>query len=390
MRVTGVGTGGGAASWQSAAGSFEAVQGATSTTINAGDRFYFLSRESSGSGQIAHLFDTENALAAGLLTEIRNNGTPVFGIDFGGRVAMAGANGDTRILEFGDEADANLANPGAPKLTFAYSTTAGNCWARLQPHNNDAALTPCVHLRYGAGVGVFNSDGSAAVDFFVVATGKVSFDGTAGSTTSAVGDSYIVKSAASGGNLSVFYDAAEKIRYDGTDWRVLASGKWGLYTAIGDAEPTAELISGGLALGAGGASAVDSGVERDAAGVVKITNGAGANTGLIKRIATPVTALADGANIASDWSLANNGRVTLGGNRQLSNPSNAVDGQVYTYEIIQDGTGNRGLTFDTKFKFGTDIASYTPSTAAGAADYITCKYNSSDDEFRVVAIVRGY
>ena len=50
------------------------------------------------------------------------------------------------------------------------------------------------------------------------------------------------------------------------------------YAAAGDANPTASLGDGALVLGAGGASAVDAGIQRSGAGVVKVTDG-GAGSG---------------------------------------------------------------------------------------------------------------
>lgn len=100
--------------------------------------------------------------------------------------------------------------------------------------------------------------------------------------------------------------------------------------------------------------------------------------------------LTDGATIATDASLSNFFRVTLGGNRTLSNPTNGVDGQLVTWSVKQDGTGSRTLTTDTKFRFGTDITSITLTTTAGKTDHIGARYNSGDDKWDVIAFVRGF
>lgn len=64
-----------------------------------------------------------------------------------------------------------------------------------------------------------------------------------------------------------------------------------------------------------------------------------------------VNLLADGANILSDFSLGNVHTVTLGGNRTLNNPTNKVIGEIHTWIITQDGTGDRTLAFGTDFNF---------------------------------------
>lgn len=90
-----------------------------------------------------------------------------------------------------------------------------------------------------------------------------------------------------------------------------------------------------------------------------------------------VVALSDGATILIDASLANNFRVTLGGNRTLGNPLNLIDGQVFNIRIKQDGTGSRTLTYGTMFKFPGGTAPVL-STAANALDFMSCQYDAAD------------
>lgn len=103
----------------------------------------------------------------------------------------------------------------------------------------------------------------------------------------------------------------------------------------------------------------------------------------------PVT-LTDAATIATDASLGNHFRVTLGGNRTLGNPTNPTDGQKAIWEVIQDGTGSRTLAMDTKFLFGTDITSITLTTTASKRDLITAVYNSTLDKWLVCGFMRGF
>lgn len=83
-----------------------------------------------------------------------------------------------------------------------------------------------------------------------------------------------------------------------------------------------------------------------------------------------VTTLTDEANIAWDLSANQVARVTLGGNRTLSNPTNKVEGNVYVLIVKQDGTGGRTLSFSSDYKFAGGIAP-TITTTANKADVLT-------------------
>jgi hypothetical protein len=86
---------------------------------------------------------------------------------------------------------------------------------------------------------------------------------------------------------------------------------------------------------------------------------------------TPV-ALTDAATIAVDMSLGNNFSVTLGGSRQLGDPSNVTAGQSGVIVITQDGTGSRTLNYaGTKWKFsGGSSSAPQLTTTAGAVDVL--------------------
>jgi hypothetical protein len=101
-------------------------------------------------------------------------------------------------------------------------------------------------------------------------------------------------------------------------------------------------------------------------------------------------ALTDGATIATDASLGNYFRVTLGGNRTLSNPTNMVDGQKCIWELIQDATGTRTITLGTAFLLGTDISAVTLTTTASKRDFLGAIYNSTAAKWYVIAFVKGY
>lgn len=115
-----------------------------------------------------------------------------------------------------------------------------------------------------------------------------------------------------------------------------------------------------------------------------------------KSVNTPVALSAAAANIATDASLGNAFRVTLGANGPytLKAPTNPTDGQMAIWEIAQDGTGNRSLTLETGvaggFAFGTDITSVSFTTTASKTDVLGCRYNAAANRWWVIAFVKGY
>ncbi|HMH70096.1 MAG TPA: hypothetical protein VK502_01760 [Candidatus Saccharimonadales bacterium] len=109
----------------------------------------------------------------------------------------------------------------------------------------------------------------------------------------------------------------------------------------------------------------------------------------LPKVFPPVT-LTDAATVATDASLGNHFRVTLTANRILGVPSNPVDGQKVTWEVIQDGVGSHTLTLDAIFALGTDISTITLSTAAGARDFLGAVYNATATKWYVIAFVKGY
>lgn len=100
--------------------------------------------------------------------------------------------------------------------------------------------------------------------------------------------------------------------------------------------------------------------------------------------------ISDGATLATDASLGSQFQVTIAGNRTLGAPTNPRDGQKVVWRIKQDGTGNRTLTFNAIFRFGTTIPSITLTTTAGKIDYIGAIYNSDDTKWDIVAFAGGF
>ena len=80
-------------------------------------------------------------------------------------------------------------------------------------------------------------------------------------------------------------------------------------------------------------------------------------------------ALTDAATVAVDLALANQFRVTLGGNRTLGVPTNIVEGQQGVIVIRQDATGSRTLAYAWPFEWAGGTAG-TLSTAGCSRDQL--------------------
>jgi len=102
-------------------------------------------------------------------------------------------------------------------------------------------------------------------------------------------------------------------------------------------------------------------------------------TGLIKLndgAYFPEATLTDGATIDWDVSTSPVAKVTLGGNRTLSAPTNGATGQFISLLVIQDGTGSRTLTWNSAYEFASDTAP-TLTTTASLGDLFTFRYNGT-------------
>lgn len=76
--------------------------------------------------------------------------------------------------------------------------------------------------------------------------------------------------------------------------------------------------------------------------------------------------LTDAATITWDASVAQIASVTLGGNRTIAAPTNLKVGS-YILHVVQDGTGNRTLTWNAVFKWPAGVAPVL-TTAANRRD----------------------
>ena len=152
-----------------------------------------------------------------------------------------------------------------------------------------------------------------------------------------------------------------------TVWR--GDGTWGVAAVAADANAL-----GGFAAAAYPRLAA----SNTFSGVNNFTN----VNSFVKKVYSPFIVLTDAATVALDTDLGNNFRVTLGGNRTMGVASNVSDGQRLFLEVIQDGTGNRTLSFPAQYQFSDGVAPVL-KTAAGAIDLFDMVYDATSATFRV-------
>lgn len=102
----------------------------------------------------------------------------------------------------------------------------------------------------------------------------------------------------------------------------------------------------------------------------------------------PPVAITIASNLAAtDASLGTHFRIPAAANFTISNPTNLVDGQVITWEVV----ASAGLTvaLGTVFAFGSDITALS-ATVSGKTDYIQAVYNSTAAKMRVIGYEKGY
>lgn len=88
--------------------------------------------------------------------------------------------------------------------------------------------------------------------------------------------------------------------------------------------------------------------------------------------------LTDAANISWDMDLGDDAKVTLGGNRTLSAPTNEVVGQFGYLDVIQDATGSRTLTWNAAYKF-PNAADEKPDPTIGSTTRYLYEVRGADD-----------
>ena len=109
--------------------------------------------------------------------------------------------------------------------------------------------------------------------------------------------------------------------------------------------------------------------------------------GTSSRAYNPISTLTDAASITSDFAKGNNFLVTIGGNRTLAAPSNAVAGQSGSIYIIQDGTGSRTLAYNTVWQF---VSATVPTLSTGAGDVDMLVYMARSAATIDAAILKNF
>jgi len=109
--------------------------------------------------------------------------------------------------------------------------------------------------------------------------------------------------------------------------------------------------------------------------------------GTSARAYNPITTLTDAASIAVDFALGNNFLVTIGGNRTLAAPTNAVAGQTGQIYVIQDGTGSRTLAYNSAYQF---VSGASPTLSTGAADVDILLYSTRSSTTIDAALLKNF
>ena len=99
------------------------------------------------------------------------------------------------------------------------------------------------------------------------------------------------------------------------------------------------------------------------------------------------TTLTDATSIVIDFALGNNFVVTLGGNRTLAAPTNAVAGQTGQIYVIQDGTGSRTLSYNSVYQF---VSGAAPTLSTGASDVDILVYSTRSSTTIDAALLKNF
>ena len=109
--------------------------------------------------------------------------------------------------------------------------------------------------------------------------------------------------------------------------------------------------------------------------------------GTSARAYNPITTLTDAASIAVDFALGNNFLVTIGGNRTLAAPSNAVAGQTGQIYVVQDSTGSRTLAYNSAYQF---VSGASPTLSTGASDVDILVYSTRSATTIDAALLKNF
>ena len=109
--------------------------------------------------------------------------------------------------------------------------------------------------------------------------------------------------------------------------------------------------------------------------------------GTSARAYNPITTLTDAASITVDFALGNNFLVTIGGNRTLAAPTNAVAGQTGQIYVVQDSTGSRTLAYNGVYQF---VSGAAPTLSTGASDVDILVYSTRSSTTIDAALLKNF
>ena len=109
--------------------------------------------------------------------------------------------------------------------------------------------------------------------------------------------------------------------------------------------------------------------------------------GTSARAYNPITTLTDAASITVDFPLGNNFLVTIGGNRTLAAPTNAVAGQTGQIYVVQDSTGSRTLAYNGVYQF---VSGAAPTLSTGASDVDILVYSTRSATTIDAALLKNF
>lgn len=107
--------------------------------------------------------------------------------------------------------------------------------------------------------------------------------------------------------------------------------------------------------------------------------------------------LTDASTVLVNAALGSFFRLTftsgVGATRTIGVPSNPTDGQMILFELIQDGSGSRTVTWSSStggYEWGATIPVPTLTTTASKTDYVGFVYNSTANVWRGIAYALTY
>jgi hypothetical protein len=110
----------------------------------------------------------------------------------------------------------------------------------------------------------------------------------------------------------------------------------------------------------------------------------------LRSMSSKEVTLTDAATIAVDARRGNVFYVTLGGNRQMGNPTFPLKGQMIMFVVKQDAGGGRSLTWDSKYRFSSSLPAPTLTATGSKTDYLGFKYHETDDKWDYISEVKNF